>query len=249
MRKLRWKEAFAILAIVILSGVVVLPMFSRARESSRRSSCQNNLKQLGLVLKMYANETKGEQFPPLSRRPGDWGIDIGAVYPEYLSDPSVLVCPSHPYTGAAPFTLRQTLDHPGSAPGDLHPDCVWGQFYTYTGFSVFSDEQAAALYAAAHERGWDHVRGGDLELDVPVWEGSNRSRTVGQNGIPVMWDRIPLDPEMLPHANAMINVLHMDGHVEAIRYAYNNGSNNFPATYVCAQTFARDVPQLPRDCY
>ena len=249
MRRLRWRELLVILVLVVAAGLIVLPMFTRARESARRASCQNNLKQLGLVLKMYANETKGEKFPPLSRRPGDWMLDIPAVYPEYLSDLNILVCPAHPYAGTAPFALKHTWDHPASAPRELNPDCAWGRFYTYTGHAIISDEQAAALYAAAHQQGWNAVRDQDLELDVPVWEGSNRAKSVGQNGIPVLWDRVPLDPEMLPHANAMINVLHMDGHVEAVPYAHDNGSNNFPVTYIAAQTFGRDVPQLPRDCY
>jgi len=59
---------------------------------------------MGLVLKMYANESKGMKFPRLHvwdtvANPG-FGTDIAAapyipsIYPEYLTDPSILVCPS-----------------------------------------------------------------------------------------------------------------------------------------------------------
>lgn len=37
----------------------------RAREAARRSSCQSNLKQWGLVFKMYANESKSQKFPTI----------------------------------------------------------------------------------------------------------------------------------------------------------------------------------------
>ena len=47
------------------------------------SSCQNNLKQLGLVCKMFQNECQDELLPP------GWHT----VYPEYLTDPMVLTCP------------------------------------------------------------------------------------------------------------------------------------------------------------
>lgn len=37
---------------------------ARTREAARRSSCQNNPKQLGLTLKMYVNEARGS-FPTI----------------------------------------------------------------------------------------------------------------------------------------------------------------------------------------
>lgn len=55
----------------------------RAGQDAQRASDQNNLKQMGLVIKMYQNEHKYECTPP------GWLT----VYPEYLTDPSVLTSP------------------------------------------------------------------------------------------------------------------------------------------------------------
>ncbi|MCL4692247.1 MAG: DUF1559 domain-containing protein, partial [Candidatus Hydrogenedentes bacterium] len=86
--------------MIAILGAVLLPALSRSREASRRASCQNNLKQMGLVFKMFANESKGEVYPPLSPHRDNWMVDATALYPEYLTDLEILVCPSSPFRTA-----------------------------------------------------------------------------------------------------------------------------------------------------
>ena len=112
-------ELLVVIAIIGILAAVLLPALARARESARRASCANNLKQMALIFKMYASESHGGIYPrmqtswepivncdtgaivspglPFVGAPTHWlNPQMDSVYPEYLTDAAIMVCPSSP---------------------------------------------------------------------------------------------------------------------------------------------------------
>lgn len=110
-------ELLVVISIIALLAAILFPVFARARENARRTSCASNLKQIGLGMMQYAQDF--DETPPLAIFRGNaipldpwWGSGTGqwspqdwkyewmdAVYP-YVKSEQIFNCPSDPFRGA-----------------------------------------------------------------------------------------------------------------------------------------------------
>lgn len=99
-------ELLVVIAIVAVLAALLFPIFARARENGRRAACQNNMRQIGLALQMYAQDYD-EHLPPWcqflspnrpARTPEGAPITWDIALQTYLNGPQVLMCPSDVYS-------------------------------------------------------------------------------------------------------------------------------------------------------
>lgn len=61
-------ELLVTIAIIAILASILFPVFARARENARKSSCASNLKQLGLAVLMYSQDYDEKLAPPFGSR-------------------------------------------------------------------------------------------------------------------------------------------------------------------------------------
>jgi len=123
-------ELLVVIAIIAILAAILFPVFARAREKARQSSCQSNLKQIGLAYAMYAQDyderlPRGSGYiapgtaadPPgtntIAGLYGEWYITLAP----YIKNTQIFNCPSSPYSDVNSGGVNSGPSWPGYGVG------------------------------------------------------------------------------------------------------------------------------------
>jgi prepilin-type N-terminal cleavage/methylation domain-containing protein/prepilin-type processing-associated H-X9-DG protein len=161
-------EMLAVIAIIVIILSLLMPTLRTAREHARGAICASNLHQLGIAVRVYANDHT-QYFPVgVDGSNGDW------LWMAFLRKPAggmdVFNCPSAPA-----YTHWKKTAHPGSP---AHP-AGWekderrlgsgrGSFFSY-GMNVWGAPCCADAYGTGTY--WKHPTLGERKITTVVAPG------------------------------------------------------------------------------
>ncbi len=133
-------ELLVVIAIISLLAAILFPVFSRARDNARRTTCQSNLKQIGLAYAQYSQDYDERMVFTYTRSGGNtvkmgWDMLIQPylgikVANSATANPQILHCPSDTIkrTGGVPRTYKMPQGS-GTFTGDPYKSTVGSDYY------------------------------------------------------------------------------------------------------------------------
>jgi prepilin-type N-terminal cleavage/methylation domain-containing protein/prepilin-type processing-associated H-X9-DG protein len=86
-------ELLVVIAIIALLAAILFPVFARARENARKSSCTNNVKQLALGVLQYSQDFD-EMWPVTNDASGTLTYGWAGKITPYVKSTQIFQCPS-----------------------------------------------------------------------------------------------------------------------------------------------------------
>ncbi|NUP99544.1 MAG: DUF1559 domain-containing protein [Armatimonadetes bacterium] len=207
-------ELLVVIAIIAILAAILFPVFAKAREKARQTSCLSQTKQMGSALTMYVSDY--EAYPmmssPSSMTPRRRWPDY--LYP-YVKNTQIFLCPS----GDATVVKNRFADNSSAMYGG------YGLNYQYLGNSRFpwtaSDAEITApaeTIALADTAGVNSATAGIYTVDPPLTSARGSGKPSGfygdggECGGPFGCRSVPAERH-----NEMVNVVFADGHGKGLR--------------------------------
>lgn len=197
-------ELLVVIAIIAILAAILFPVFARARENARRSSCQSNLKQIGLGILQYTQDYD-EKFPGRAIGPSEANSWRRIIFP-YVKSTQLFACPSN--TGNA--TLARDSDPTVmSTAGLLTTDPKFPVSYACNGTDDMSG-YGGGTAPMAYNKGASLAQLGDPSRTLLVTE-------VGPTWIYSEFNIGTAGSAYFPGHLGQVNYLFTDGHVKSLK--------------------------------
>ncbi|MBV9864798.1 MAG: DUF1559 domain-containing protein [Abitibacteriaceae bacterium] len=191
-------ELLVVIAIIAILAAILFPVFAKARENARRSSCASNLKQIGLGIMQYSQDSDSTLPPPAGPgNPADTGGAAGTwsqrIQP-YVKSAQLFSCPSNPNHNKIREAALPALNYPAiniSYGGSIH----------YFGFNGDSGQSEASINAPASKIMVSELQACcQATMGAADWDGNDLFNVRAWSGHLGTW-----------------NCLYGDGHVKSMR--------------------------------
>jgi prepilin-type N-terminal cleavage/methylation domain-containing protein/prepilin-type processing-associated H-X9-DG protein len=230
-------ELLVVIAIISILAAILFPVFARARENARRTSCLSNLKQIGIGMMMYVQDYDGKYFARSYTTgvalPGQSAVGAAtwywapyAVKPDsawfldsYIKSKEVFICPSFDgFSKTSSPPIRNGIGY------NLVAGYPNGNYATGTPLLSESAIQNPTQMLAFVDSQWgpdvyppQNAAGGS---NLANWN-ANFCKTAGNNCA-----ALPNDQRYGRHLDG-VNVGYMDGHAkwQKVSVLWNNGLN------------------------
>lgn len=137
----RCRTGFTLVELLVVIGIIavlislLMPSLSRAKKQAESVACSANLRSIGQMMFMYANDNKGALFPwyagggkPVRER---WPMIVFGVKPSQINPmPKVMVCPGD--VELSPGELNDATAH--------NVDPMWVKHSYVTNMHIWYDE-------------------------------------------------------------------------------------------------------------
>jgi len=158
-------ELLVVIAVISILAGIILPAIRHVRERARQTHCINALHQFSVAWSTYRNE-HDEESP-------DW---LSSLYPAYLDDPELYVCPSDSSAGADGGKPPDAYNDPRDAfdevdDNDSHPEPYYnrnGDIHACSYFYEFCAAPCTWDYRSWLSYGTNYVTDRILSPNDPV---------------------------------------------------------------------------------
>jgi prepilin-type N-terminal cleavage/methylation domain-containing protein/prepilin-type processing-associated H-X9-DG protein len=161
-------ELLVVIAIIAILAAILFPVFARAREKARQTSCLSNLKQIGLAEKMYEQDYDEVTGTYIQNAPSGVGTDYSwiDILEPYTKNTQIFTCPSNDQEYRLPDPAY--VGHQASYGANISSTGVGGltgqgYLYCHRKIASFEAPSETAIFADTNGAHYFRYSGGEAD--------------------------------------------------------------------------------------